>query len=332
MADKVGWYTEVLSRTSMPSEIHPTNSDEFHAEGTLLGLGAIRVARFTHSPLLSRRTPRLIRAGDPEQYQLVLLLKGAAWFTQNGFEASLQPRDMALWDTSRPYEYGSGLDGRDVEAVVLQIPKAVMPLPAQQVDRFLARRLTAGKGLEVVLSDFLLSLTINGPDTCPGSLDALGSMAVELVAASLAQQLGAQRETPAEVRAHVLLRRINSFIDQNLGQPDLTPRLIADRHHISLRTLYTLFEGEPEGVAESIRRRRLEQCRADLSSPRLQDEPVQAIAGRWGFANAPAFSRLFRVVYGTTPSDYRHHILGTREHASDAAADGEMPALVPGPS
>ncbi|RMI41029.1 helix-turn-helix domain-containing protein [Actinomadura harenae] len=321
----------MVSRALMPSEFSPLNSDRFHAEGTLLSLGAVQVARFAYSPLRSRRTTQLIREGDPEQYQLGLLLKGTAWFAQNGCEAGLRPREMALWDTSRPYESGSGLDGRNVEVLILQIPKAVMPLPSQQVDRLLARRITGTRGMEAVLSDFLLSLTANAPDTRPACLDALGHMAVELVAGSLAQQLGVQRETPAEVRAHGLLRRINGFIDQNLGEPDLTPRLIARRHHISLRTLYTLFEGQPEGVAESIRRRRLEQCCADLSSSKLRDRPVRAIAASWGFTNAAAFSRMFRVAYGTSPSDYRHHALRSqKERRPGAVRRGEVPAVFPG--
>ncbi|MCP2337594.1 helix-turn-helix domain-containing protein [Actinomadura rupiterrae] len=304
-ADRVDWFTETVSRALMPSEFRPLDSDRFHAEGALLDLGSTQVSRFTYSPLRSRRTPRLIRAGDPEQYQMGLVLKGTAWFAQDGSEAALQARDLAVWDTSRPYESGSGLDGRNVEVVVLQIPKAVMPLPSQQLDRLLARRVRADQGLTAVLSDFLLSLAAHGPDTPPSSLAALGNMAVELAAASLSQQLGNERETPAEVRAHALLRRINTFIDQNLGDPELTPRLIAERHHISLRTLYTLFEDEPEGVAASIRRRRLERCRADLAAPELRHRPVQAIAARWGFTSAAAFSRTFRAAYGLTPVEYR---------------------------
>ncbi|WP_211245965.1 helix-turn-helix domain-containing protein [Actinomadura oligospora] len=318
-ANGVEWFTEQVSRALMPSEFSPLDSGRFHAEGAQLDLGSVQVSRFAYSPLRSRRTMRLIRAGDPEQYQLGVVLRGSAWFAQNGAEAGLRPGDMAIWDTSRPYESGSGLDGRDVEVGVLQIPKSLMPLPSQQVDRFLARRVPAGSGLPAVLTDFLLSLAANAPGARPGSMASLGHMAVELTAASLAQHLGGHREVPAEVRAHGLHRRVNTFIDQNLGDPDLSPRLIAERHHISLRTLYTLFEGEPEGVAASIRRRRLERCRADLSSPELRDRPVQAIAARWGFTSAAAFSRTFRAAYGISPLDHRQQALG--DHGTPAGPE-----------
>ncbi|MEV5571940.1 helix-turn-helix domain-containing protein [Spirillospora sp. NPDC052269] len=322
-ANGVEWFTEAVSRALMPSEFSPLDSDgRFHAEGAQLDLGAIQVSWFAYSPLRSRRTMKLIRAGDPEQYQLGMVVKGNAWFAQHGAEADLRPREMALWDTSRPYESCSGLDGRDVEIVVLQIPKAMMPMPSQQVTRLLSQRIPAGKGLPAVLSDFMLSLTANAPDACPGSRAALGHMAVELTAACLAQRFGGLRELSAEVRAHGLLRRIDAFIDQNLGDPALTPRMIADHHHISLRTLYTLFEGEPEGVAASIRRRRLERCRADLSSPELRERPVQAIAARWGFTSAAAFSRTFRAAFGTSPHDHRHHALGAQRKAAGPTGPG----------
>ncbi|MEV4254980.1 helix-turn-helix domain-containing protein [Spirillospora sp. NPDC049652] len=319
-ANGVEWFTEMVSRTLMPSEFSPLDSEGFHAQGSLLDLGSAQVARFVYSPLHSRRTMRLIRAGDPEQYQLGMVLKGTAWFAQNGAEADLRSQEMALWDTSRPYESGSGLDGGHVEVVVLQIPKAEMPLPSQQVDRLLARRFPAGTGLQAVLSDFLRSLAAHAADAGPGGLATLGHMAVELTAASLTQQLGSRPEVSGEFRAQTLLRRIDAFIDQNLGEPGLTPRLIADRHHISLRTLYTLFEGRPEGVSASIRRRRLERCRADLACAEFRDQPVQAIAARWGFTNAASFSRTFRAAYGTAPHDYRHRALGTNATDREATA------------
>ncbi|WUT00207.1 helix-turn-helix domain-containing protein [Streptomyces sp. NBC_00708] len=103
----------------------------------------------------------------------------------------------------------------------------------------------------------------------------------------------------------MLLRQVSAFIDHHIADPDLTPGLIAARHHLSLRSLHALFHDEPEGVAATIRRRRLEGCRADLARPALRRQPIQAVAARWGFTSATAFSRTFRTAYGVTPRDYR---------------------------
>ncbi|MGW5350459.1 cupin domain-containing protein [Streptomyces sp. NPDC004031] len=308
--DRFDWFVETISNSLMPSAFSAPDPAAFHAEGAFLDLGAAQLSRFAFSPLHSRRTPALIRRGDPEQYQLGLVTRGSAWYAQSGGEAELRSGDMVLWDTSRPYESRSGLDGAGVEALVLQIPKADLPLAGRQVDRLLARRVGGDAGMGAVLAQFLLAVAGNAPDVRAQDLDRLGGMAVELATSCLVQQLGAEAEPPAATRTHVLLRRIDAFIEQNLADPDLTPRVIAEHHHISLRGLYTLFQEHArgprgEGVAASIRRRRLERCRADLARPQLRRHPVHVIGARWGFGNAAAFSRAFRAAYGTTPQAYR---------------------------
>ncbi|MGW3177310.1 AraC-like ligand-binding domain-containing protein [Streptomyces sp. NPDC001153] len=310
-ADRFDWFADAVSGALMPSALTPQDAAGFYAEGAVLDLGTAQVSRFSYSPLRSRRTPTLIRKGDPEQYQLGLVTKGSAWFAQQGGEAVLQAGDMVLWDTSRPYESGSGTDGSSVEAFVLQIPKAQMLLPTQQVDRLLAQRIPGGTGMGAILAQFLVALAGNGPDCRPQELGGLGNMAVELATSCLAHRLGAVRAVPSELRAHALLRQITAFIEHNLCDPELTPGVIADRHHLSLRSLYALFQGQEESVAALIRRRRLEQCRSELARPELRNEPVQTIAARWGFTSATAFSRTFRAAYGRTPSDYRRQALDT---------------------
>ncbi|MFI0923360.1 helix-turn-helix domain-containing protein [Streptomyces sp. NPDC021012] len=303
------WFEEVVSHVLMPTAFHAQDADGFYAQGGLLDLGAAQLARFTYAPLCSRRTPALIRRGDPEQYQLGLVTSGSSWFAQQGGEAELGAGDMVLWDTSRPYESGSGTDGRGVEVLVLQIPKARMPLPSQRVDGLLGRRVRSGAGMAAILAGFLMDLAEKGPDCSPHELGELGEMAVSLTASCLAGQLGSAVKQPAELRSHTLLRQVNAFIEHRLGDPDLSPRVIADHHHISLRSLYALFQDEPEGVAAMIRRRRLERCRADLARPDLRQQHIQTIAARWGFTSTTAFSRTFRTAYDITPRDYRANAL-----------------------
>ncbi|MFE6972782.1 helix-turn-helix domain-containing protein [Streptomyces sp. NPDC057682] len=299
------WFEQVVSDVLLPTAFRAEDPSGFDARGGMLDLGGARLARFSYGPLRSRRTPALIRKGDPEQYQLALVAGGTAWFGQEDGRAELGPGGMTLWDTSRPYESGSGTDGRDVDVLVLQIPKARLPLPSQRVERLLARPIRSGTGLAAILAGFLTDLADSGPDCTSDQLNGLGEMAVDIAATTLAGQLGSPVEPTAELRAQALLRQIRAFIDHHLGDPDLTPRTVAARHHLSLRSLHALFHDEPEGVAATIRRRRLEGCRADLARPDLRRQPIQSIAARWGFTSATAFSRTFRHAYGTTPRDYR---------------------------
>ncbi|MEE1770360.1 helix-turn-helix transcriptional regulator [Streptomyces sp. JV185] len=95
---------------------------------------------------------------------------------------------------------------------------------------------------------------------------------------------------------------------------------MAGHHHLSLRSLHALFRDEPEGVAGTIRRRRLEGCRADLARTDLRRQPIQTIAARWGFTSAAAFSRTFRTAYGTTPRDYRVESLRRADEIRESAS------------
>ncbi|GAA3126831.1 helix-turn-helix domain-containing protein [Streptosporangium carneum] len=103
-----------------------------------------------------------------------------------------------------------------------------------------------------------------------------------------------------------LLPRIRAYIDDNLGDPGLSPETVAAAHHISTRYLYKLFARQGISVARWIRQRRLERCRMDLSDPRLGGRAVGEVGAHWGFADSSYFSRVFRETYGCSPRAYRH--------------------------
>ncbi|WP_351233822.1 helix-turn-helix domain-containing protein [Streptomyces sp. NPDC002133] len=98
---------------------------------------------------------------------------------------------------------------------------------------------------------------------------------------------------------------IHAFIQQHLGEPDLSPGTIAAAHNISLCSLHRLFRDQGQTVAGWIRARRLERCRRVLADPLMHSTPVRAVAARWGFTDPAHFSRAFRAAYGHSPKDYR---------------------------
>ena len=81
-SDRFDWFAQTVSSALMPSAFTPQDPVGFHAEGAFLDLASVQLSRFSYSPLLSRRTPALIRRGDPEQYQLALVTTGSAWYAQ----------------------------------------------------------------------------------------------------------------------------------------------------------------------------------------------------------------------------------------------------------
>jgi AraC-like DNA-binding protein len=101
-------------------------------------------------------------------------------------------------------------------------------------------------------------------------------------------RLDREDEVAADTVQDALRRRVHAFIEQRLADPALSPAVIADAHHVSVRYLYKLFEGRHRGVAGWIRSRRLERSRRDLLDPALAARPVSAIAARWGWSTRPS--------------------------------------------
>ncbi|MFI8458148.1 helix-turn-helix domain-containing protein [Kitasatospora sp. NPDC085464] len=300
------WWCEMVARDVAPTRITTEHADDFPATVGTLALGpGQHLTTMSFPSIRSERTPALIRRSDPEVYELALIRGSAMWIAQGDNETRMRSGDLVMWNTSRPFD-GRGLPGGVSRAVILHLPAAELPLHHRRLDRLLASSASARGGVGGVLAAFLRGLVREAPAVAEHEAVRLGIAARELAVAFLAHRLGVEDRLPPEPRHRMLLARIDAFIEENLGDPDLSPTAIAARHHISLRTLHGLFHREQRGgVAAVVRRRRLERCRADLADPGLAVVPVHAIAARWGFRAAAAFSRAFRDEYGTTASDFR---------------------------
>jgi AraC-like DNA-binding protein len=271
-------------------------------------LGSVWLTSFRYPSLEMRRTERLIRRSNPEVYQLALPTAGRSVITQAGRRAALQPADLTFIDTSRPFEAAhlpNSSGRRLTSSITMQIPHTALPLPAGKVDQLLGARLSAEEGVGALLAQFLRRLAEHPEQYQAADSKHLGNIALDLVAAMLAERLDVQAALPGNVQHTALRARVHAFIEENLSDPTLAPPMIAAAHHISIRTLHRLFAADETTVAEEIRTRRLRRCRRDLDNPLLRRQPVYVIAARWGFLDKTHFSRLFRTAYGLGPQAYR---------------------------
>ncbi|MEU9830370.1 helix-turn-helix domain-containing protein [Streptosporangium sp. NPDC048047] len=172
-----------------------------------------------------------------------------------------------------------------------------------EVERLLVRRMPGRAGAGALLAGLLWDLASHDP-----GVDArVATAALDLLAALLTQELGADRPPADDSRAS-MVARVQAFIERRLADPGLSPALVAAEHHVSVRHLQKLFEEQGLSVAGWIRRRRLERCRRDLSDPARSDLPVRAVAARWGFTSESHFNRAFHAAYGTPPATYRRRL------------------------
>jgi AraC-like DNA-binding protein len=294
-------WRQVVDQTLRPLEVRSGGVDR--RDPLVVGdAGAIRVAELTTgSSGGADRTSRHIRRSDLDVCKIDVLAQGRGVVAQDGREASLGPGDLTFVDLSRPAHWT--MSAMRVVAVVF--PRTLLPLRPSEVAGLTAVRIPGDRGAGALVSSFARELVRRLDDVGAADGARLGAAALDLLAVALAARLDRPERVPPDTRQRVLVRRIHGFIEARLGDPGLSPRMIAGAHYISPRYLYKLFEPQQTSVAGWIRRRRLERCRRDLLDPTLADRPVSAIAARWGLTNAAHFSRAFRAAYGVAPSEYR---------------------------
>ncbi len=127
----------------------------------------------------------------------------------------------------------------------------------------------------------------------------------------LIASLWAEASTPTLGRPRAEhFHQICQDIELRLDDCELSLGQVADVHHVSSRYIQKLFGEAGFSFSQYLRLRRLEHCRADLSSRAHEALSISEICFRWGFNDAAHFSRSFRNQYQTTPREYRQQFLG----------------------
>ncbi|MEW5534881.1 cupin domain-containing protein [Streptomyces virginiae] len=160
--ERFDWFSDTLSREVVPTALSTARPAEFQAEAAVLDLGGLRTATLGFSPLDSRRTPALIRRGDPGQYQLGLMRCGTASLAQQRNECEVGPGDILIWDTSRPSDVRTASEDGLVRLAMLQLPREAIPLPTDRLAQLLARRIPGHEGVAAVLTTFVNALENHG--------------------------------------------------------------------------------------------------------------------------------------------------------------------------
>ncbi|MFG1658743.1 helix-turn-helix domain-containing protein [Micromonospora chersina] len=312
-AERFDFWQDVVARESAAARISTPHAGDFAASARAVDLGVVRLGVWRYPSLELSRTPRLIHSSDPELYQLVLPLKGHGVVSQQRWSGRLDPSGFAFIDTVRPHGSRQVPDraADPLETLTVLVPHRALPLPPRRVAALLAAKIPAGTGMGALLATFLRRLVAHPEQYDASDAPRLDRIALDLIAGTLARHLEAERELPVEVRVTGLQARVEAWIRQNLADPGLTPTVVAEAHHLSVRALHRLFDGTGTTVAALIRTARLDGCFRDLADPGLRHLAVHQVAARWGFRDRAHFSRAFRAAYGFSPREHRARSIRT---------------------
>jgi AraC-like DNA-binding protein len=292
-----------ICETIVPFDLRVGADEDCRAEIHSLDLGMIRIVCAAGDSLEGEvfRTPRLIRASDPDLCKIDVQVRGRGVLEQDDRQAELGPGAFSFVDLSRPCQLAGGLDG--VAAVMF--PRSLLPLRYRDTKQLAGVRFDPDEPNSALVGLLVGKVAGNLDEHVTPANVRIGGAIFDLIVAALSVRLDRVDAVPADTRLRALGWQVKSFIEAQLGDPALTPGRIAAAHHISLRYLYRIFEAEHTSVGSWIRGRRLDQCRRDLTDPALAGRAVSAIGARWGFVDATHFTRAFKTAYGVTPGDYR---------------------------
>ncbi|MGQ0573041.1 MAG: helix-turn-helix domain-containing protein [Pseudonocardia sp.] len=255
-------------------------------------VGPLRVASVDSRDQRCVRTPGLARRADDVYLQVGLVARGAALLSQDGREAAMGVGDFAIYETDRPFTWELRGDWR---LLVFTWPRSVVGVAPGESRRLTARRLSGADGLGGIVGRMLGELVADPPELSGTGAERLAREVAELVAT-----VAGEHADPAGPAPDNLLRRIDGYIADRLGDPDLCPESIARAHFVSTRQLHRLFARRGVTVSRYVRGLRLERSRGDLAAG--HDVTVGEVARRWGFGDAASFSRAYRRRFGVPPS------------------------------
>jgi AraC-like DNA-binding protein len=108
-------------------------------------------------------------------------------------------------------------------------------------------------------------------------------------------------ETPS--LQSVSFERLVRYIEENIKR-DISAEELARYSHLSLRSLYLLFEKNAKTTPKNfVRQKKLEQVHAQLMNPASQAANVTAVALDYGFTHLGRFSESYKATYGMLPSE-----------------------------
>ncbi|MET8772017.1 helix-turn-helix domain-containing protein [Streptomyces sp. NPDC004658] len=309
--EKAAYWGEAVSRALVPVVVAPRDGRRFDGRIATDSLGYLRVSRMEADAGRVSRTPALIGRSPEALVAVGLQVSGTATFIQDGRRAEMSRGDLVLYDTTRPFSFTYP---ERFATHVFQLPRHVLGVADGDIRRVTGTAIDTAHGLGSVLRPFLVTLADAAPSYPAAVGHRLAGHVVDLFATLITDQA---RRDPDDGRDHLVVS-IRAHIDRELGDPSLSPESIARAHHISVRYLHRLFEGEGITVSRLIQQRRLEACGRELARRARVTPTVSAVARRWGFVNPAHFSRAFRAAYGLSPREWRTlHLRGD---------EGEQPA------
>jgi len=280
-------------------QLEPRKIAEHPFQGTICRTNAtpIRISRVTATKHRVLRLRSHIARSTDELCFINLQLEGVGRYAQRGHEQICGPGDLAVVDTTEPFEIANG---RDFQLFCFAVPRHLLPRYFSERPRLTLSVTEAGRALSRTLSGYA-ELCLNSQVSLP--LAALGGgHIVDLISHASDVLAGGPFE---RLNAPVLLSMMLDHIDRHSDDPSLSAATLARKFHCSERYVHKLFSKTGRSVGEHVNHKRILVCTRDLLGD-SRNRTIAEIAFAAGFRDISHFNRLFKRSNGASPREFRH--------------------------
>jgi AraC family transcriptional regulator, positive regulator of tynA and feaB len=226
-----------------------------------------------------------------------LQLEGLGRTTQRGYEQISAPGDLALADTTEPFEIANS---HDFKLFCFAIPRPLLPKGLLDRPRLGLSRTETGRALSRTLAGYA-ELCLSDRQH-PRTSALVGAHVIDLI--SHAPEILSDR--PVErVHIPVLLSMMIDHIDRHSDDPELGAATLAARFRCSERYVHRLFASTGRSVGEHVNERRIAACTRKLLDRNSTHQTISEIAFAAGFRDISHFNRLFKRCNGLAPREFR---------------------------
>jgi len=307
--DRVALWSDALTAVCGPLQTEPLGAT---LDGTMTfgALGRLQIGHIAASCHRVGLTPELARAERHPVAKVIVQTAGESAYEQRGERVTLSPGDGLVYDVSQPHAITST---ETTEHFVVIVPHDLVAGRGIRLDRLSAQRFSARTGVGRLAADLIHSTF--------GELGAITPACEDDLAASLLRLMFLSLPNTSAHAREALRYRIESYIRDQIRDPDLSIDQIATVLRCSKRYLHMAFASREQSITDHIWTTRLDGCRDDLAGN--SDRTISEIAFAWGFSSSAHFSRAFRQRFGVTPSAFRS---ASRTAAASAVGLGERAA------
>jgi AraC family transcriptional regulator, positive regulator of tynA and feaB len=230
-------------------------------------------------------------------YFVNLQLDGVGYYTQRSHEQICGPGDIAIVDTTEPFEIANC---RNFSLFCFAVPRQLLPHNIAERPRLRLSATETGRALSRTLAGHAELCLRSRPTS---GICAFGAQHVVDLISHASDVL--EERPPERVGVPVLLSMMLDHIDRHADDPDLGAATLALKFHCSERYVHKLFSTTGRSVGEHINGMRILACTRNLLDHTSRRKTIAEIAFDAGFRDISHFNRLFKRSNGLAPREFR---------------------------